>query len=110
VVEFLKEQGYQVLHQRWRAGRLGELDVVAVSACGGYLVGVEVKTRRPQSIETGLYPDSAKLIRLSRVMEAFLLSTEGQPHAGRQPRIDWALVILQPKGEHELHYYENIVT
>jgi putative endonuclease len=42
---FLTQQGYTVLAQNWRAGRTGELDLVAHTADGGVLVFVEVKAR-----------------------------------------------------------------
>ncbi len=40
---WLAAQGYQIVYRNWRTGR-GEIDIVA--RAGGFLVVVEVKTRR----------------------------------------------------------------
>lgn len=41
--EYLEAQGYRVVARNWRAGRLGELDLVARD--GDCIVAIEVKTR-----------------------------------------------------------------
>jgi putative endonuclease len=41
--QWLEAKGYTILHRNWRHGR-GEIDIVARE--GGFLVVVEVKTRR----------------------------------------------------------------
>ena len=41
--QFLEQSGYRILDRNWRAGRLGELDLVATQC--DVIVAVEVKTR-----------------------------------------------------------------
>lgn len=45
---------YQILHQNWRAGRLGEIDLIALTP-SKILAFIEVKTRRGKTaIETAM--------------------------------------------------------
>jgi putative endonuclease len=41
--EFLKENGYTILTQNYRVGRLGEIDIISLES--EYLCFIEVKTR-----------------------------------------------------------------
>lgn len=49
-VSFLLEKGYQVLERNWRAGRDGEIDIIAHD--GMVLVFAEVKCRRSEKFGT----------------------------------------------------------
>ena len=68
---YLIGKGYRIVCVSWRAGRLGEIDLVVRRR--GVLAFVEVKTRRPGSSvppEDAVGP--AKRRRLIRLAEAFL--------------------------------------
>ena len=64
---FLEKKGFQILHQNWKAGRGGELDIVGLHQA--YLVFVEVKTRHeptflPAELTIGL-KQQKKLIQMA---------------------------------------------
>ncbi|MFM7390455.1 MAG: YraN family protein [Vampirovibrionales bacterium] len=106
----LVNQGYTVLARRWRAGKLGELDRVLLSPCLRYVVGLEVKTRRPTSASTGVEVPASKVERLQRCLLA-LMQTLPSTHptlAGLQPRCDWMLVTLPHGGLPQYQHFENI--
>ena len=68
---YLAARGYRLVHRSWRAGRLGEIDLVVRR--GGVLAFVEVKTRRGSSHgspEEAIGP--AKRRRIVRLAEAYL--------------------------------------
>jgi putative endonuclease len=85
---YLRAKGYRVLKRGWRAGRLGEIDLIAERR--GTLVFIEVKTRSSRrfgAAEESLTP--AKCRRLVRLVEAFLGSLpEQSPLRAMSPRID----------------------
>jgi putative endonuclease len=85
---YLRAKGYRVLRRGWRAGRLGEIDLIAERR--GMLVFVEVKTRSSRRFgapEESLTPDKCR--RLVRLVEAFLGSLPQQsPLRAMPPRID----------------------
>jgi len=85
---YLRAKGYRVLRRGWRAGRLGEIDLIAERR--GVLVFVEVKTRSSRRFgtpEESLTP--AKCRRLVRLVDAFLAALpDRSPLRGMSPRID----------------------
>lgn len=94
--EHLQAHGYVIRERNWRVPRLGELDIVAEE--GGYLVYVEVRTRRGG--EYGTPEDSitpAKKLRLVQLAMSYR-----QAHAGDalplDERIDIVAVELTPAG------------
>ena len=93
---YLRAKGYRVLRHGWRAGRLGEIDLIAERR--GVLVFVEVKTRSSRRFgapEESLTP--AKCRRLVRLVEAFVASLpEGSPLRRMPPRID--VVAVERRG------------
>jgi putative endonuclease len=93
---YLRTKGYRVLGRGWRAGRLGEIDLIV--ARRGVLVFVEVKTRSSRRFgapEESLTP--AKCRRLVRLVEAFRASLpERSPLRAMSPRID---VVAVERGE-----------
>ncbi len=84
-----------VLARNWRAGRTGEIDIVARD--GDTLVVCEVKTRRAGTFQHPMAAiTSAKAGRLRRLAERWL-----QEHAGAPPggvRIDLVGVLLPQRG------------
>ncbi|WP_369215866.1 YraN family protein [Streptomyces flavofungini] len=96
----LVESGMTVLERNWRAGRSGEIDIVAVD--GEALVVCEVKTRRAGLIGSALFehpmaavgPDKAE--RLRRLAERWIEERGGPPPGG--VRIDLVGVLLPRRG------------
>jgi len=69
---YLEQQGYRCLAQNWRAGRLGELDLVMRSP-ENILVFVEVKTRRGNAFGSPLEGVSARQqAQYARLAECFV--------------------------------------
>ncbi|MGC9503065.1 YraN family protein [Baaleninema sp.] len=79
VVRWLKQQGWQILHRRWRS-RWGEIDIIAKfpatppTAKTSQLIFVEVKTRRRGNWDANglLSITSQKRKKLWRTAEQFL--------------------------------------
>ncbi|MFE7030204.1 YraN family protein [Streptomyces sp. NPDC057621] len=91
----LAEAGMTVLQRNWRAGRAGEIDIVARD--GDALVVCEVKTRRAGPFE---HPMAAvtpvKARRLRGLAERWLQEHGGAPPGG--VRIDVVGVLLPDRG------------
>ncbi|MEU9185004.1 YraN family protein [Streptomyces sp. NPDC048484] len=91
----LVEAGMTILKRNWRAGRTGEIDIVAQD--GDALVVCEVKTRRTGSFE---HPMAAvtpvKAQRLRGLAERWLQEHGGAPPGG--VRIDVVGVVLPDRG------------
>ncbi|MFE0177349.1 YraN family protein [Streptomyces sp. NPDC059002] len=95
----LVESGMTVLERNWRAGRAGEIDIVAMD--GEALVVCEVKTRRAGL--AGLpfeHPMAsvgpAKVARLRRLAEHWIEERGGLPPGG--VRIDLVGVVVPRRG------------
>ncbi len=97
--EYLEERGYRLLERNWRAGRAGELDLVARD--GDCIVAVEVKTRSGLGYGHPLEAITAlKAGRLRRLLLHWVRESGQQAprlrvdavgitlRAGEQPRID----------------------
>lgn len=103
VAQWLQEQGWQIIAQRWRCQQ-GEIDLIAqqsdsTSAGLRLLTFVEVKTRNPRNWdEDGLLAISAsKQIRLWQAAQLFLAT---HPELDNFVyRFDVALVRYQPQGD-----------
>ena len=52
VAQYLKSKGYIIIKRNWRDSRFGELDIVAENR--EFIVFVEVKTRKKNSIVSGI--------------------------------------------------------
>lgn len=104
--ERLEKDGYQILDTNYRT-RLGELDIVALE--GGYLVGVEVRTKRGVLFGT---PEESILRRKSRRLGA-LITQYAQTHDGlpEDLRVDVVAVEMTPDGKLlRLDVIKNAVT
>lgn len=104
--ERLEKDGYRVLETNYRT-RMGELDLVALE--GGYLVGVEVRTKRGVLFGT---PEESVLRRKARRLAA-LVTLYGQTHPGlpEDLRVDFVAVEMTKDGELvRLDVIKNAVT
>ncbi|MEU7582918.1 YraN family protein [Streptomyces sp. NPDC041068] len=96
----LIESGMTVLERNWRAGRSGEIDIVALD--GEALVVCEVKTRRAAPVGASLFehPMAAvgrvKAERLRRLAERWIEARGGPPPGGI--RIDLVGVLIPRRG------------
>ncbi|CAM5701655.1 hypothetical protein SALBM135S_01032 [Streptomyces alboniger] len=96
----LVEAGMTVLERNWRAGRSGEIDIVALD--GEALVVCEVKTRRAGLVGSALFehpmaavgPEKAE--RLRRLAERWIEERGGPPPGG--VRIDLVGILIPRRG------------
>ena len=73
---YLAEAGYVILARNWRAGRAGELDIVAQK--GGTLVIVEVKTATGERFGNPVaWVTQRKQRQLARLTQMFLAEHDG---------------------------------
>ncbi|MBI3978503.1 MAG: YraN family protein, partial [Chloroflexi bacterium] len=93
VAEHLRRQGYEIVETNFRCS-IGEIDIVARR--GGWLVFVEVRTRRGGSFGTPEESITAAKARKLRDLAATYL--EAHPEAPLDWRIDVAAVELTPDG------------
>ncbi|MBI2886932.1 MAG: YraN family protein [Chloroflexi bacterium] len=94
--QHLERLGYQVLEANYRVPT-GELDLVALE--GGYLVFVEVRTRRGRAFGTPEESvDARKAQRLSALAEEF---AQRRPDLPRDMRIDLVAVEFTLRGKLE---------
>ena len=104
--EFLKSQGYRILHRQFR-GRFGELDLIALD--GQTIVFVEVKTR---SQTTAGHPSEAitlaKRTHMTRAALAFLKSRRWLTRRSRFDVISilWADSKIAPVIQHYQNAFE----
>lgn len=101
VCDWLKMHGYSIVQQNFCI-RGGEIDIIARNQA--YLVFVEVKTRRPNSMISGFEAiTKKKRVRLIRTAAAWW-----EKHACMlQPRFDAACVIMQGEKVFSIDYLEN---
>jgi putative endonuclease len=94
--EYLEKHGYVIRERNWRAPQLGELDIVAEE--GGYLVYVEVRTRRGRAY--GTPEDSITVAKKLRLVQLAMTYRQTHSDAGLplDERIDVVAVELTPAG------------
>ena len=100
VAQWLEEQGYQILHYRWRC-RWGEIDLIARQKSHPTLVFVEVKTRGNHSWDAqGLAAISfSKQKKISQTSALFI--AKNPQLADFYCRFDVALVCCQNQNSSE---------
>ena len=92
--DYLERLGWRIVARNWRAGRFGELDLVAED--GAALVFVEVRARRGLPGAAAETVTAAKQARLIRLAQHYLAAT-GEPES-RAWRIDVVAIDLGPDG------------
>lgn len=101
----LTEAGMTILERNWRAGRTGEIDIVAQD--GDTLVICEVKTRRAGSFEHPMAAITpAKAERLRRLAERWLQAHGSAPPGG--VRIDLVGIIVPDRGAPEAEHARGV--
>lgn len=86
---YLRKQGYRILCKNFYT-RYGEIDIVASK--GEYIVFVEVKTRKPDSLVTG--EEAVTAAKAGRLKAAAALYLE-KNQTELQPRFDYVGTLLQ---------------
>ncbi|PTM86242.1 putative endonuclease [Streptomyces sp. VMFN-G11Ma] len=100
----LTEAGMTVLERNWRAGRTGEIDIVARD--GDVLVVCEVKTRR-----AGCYDPMAAVTPVKAARLRGLAERWAQEHGGAPPggcRIDLIGILLPDRGAPEVEHARGV--
>ena len=101
VCDFLKQRGAEILCRNFTI-RGGEIDIIAQQ--GEYLLFVEVKTRRPDTLVSGAAAVDAKKQRfIIRAAEQYLLKNP----CDLQPRFDVAEVEYSDAFVRHIEYLEN---
>jgi putative endonuclease len=98
VAQWLKQQNYLILHQRWRC-RWGEIDLIAQEKKSSILAFVEVKTRSPRNWDNDgiLAINEQKQAKICQTAQLFFSE---YPHLAEFPcRFDVALVLYQKNYE-----------
>jgi putative endonuclease len=101
----LGEAGLRVLARNWRAGRSGEIDILAAE--GEALVVCEVKTRREGSFQSPMAAlTPAKAARLRLLAERWVAEHGGAPPGG--VRIDLIGVTLPERGAARVEHARGV--
>jgi len=105
-VEYLKSKGYFIIERNYRFHK-GEIDIVAKDKDEGYLVFVEVKSRK--SLEYG-EPEyaitAAKMKQLKRMAKYYLLDRHVKDS---DCRIDVITVLFTSENPPQINHYQNAV-
>lgn len=70
--DFLKKKRYKIIDKNWRAGRLGEVDIITIDTKTKELVFVEVKSRRTSTLHAKELITEKKKVKLTLVAKAYL--------------------------------------
>lgn len=105
VAGFLRKKGFTVVKQNYTC-KYGEIDIIAQTP--EYILFVEVKTRKKDSLVSGIEAvDGFKQNRILKTAQDFLSKTECE----LQPRFDVAEVTVFEKEDgttgYKLHYITN---
>ncbi len=105
VANYLRNKGFSVIKQNYIC-KYGEIDIIAQN--DEYILFVEVKTRKQNSLVSGIEAvDAFKQNRILKTAEDFLSKTECE----LQPRFDVAEVTVFEKQDgslgYKLHYITN---
>ena len=105
VANYLRNKGFSVIKQNYVC-KYGEIDIIAQN--NEYILFVEVKTRKQNSLVSGIESvDAFKQNRILKTAQDFLTKTECE----LQPRFDVAEVTVFEKQDgstgYKLHYITN---
>ena len=104
VAAFLRSKGYKIIKRNYQC-RFGEIDIIAQT--GEYIVFVEVKTRRANSMISGIEAvDYRKRQRIMLTAEDYL----SKDLCELQPRFDVAEVTVLKKADGTESYNLNYIT
>ncbi|MGN1319677.1 MAG: YraN family protein [Acutalibacteraceae bacterium] len=106
VADYLKSKGYIIIKRNWRDSRYGEIDIVAENHEN--IVFVEVKTRQPNALVSGIEAvDTKKQRRIKNASQMFMKRLR----TTLPPRLDVAEVTLlsenDGKFEFQINYIKN---
>ena len=98
---YLQKHGYVIVERNWHS-RYGEIDIIAES--GEYLLFVEVKTRKADSMVPGeLAVTKQKQQKLRLTAESYLLEYPTE----KQPRFDVAVLTVNNDKLLSFTYYKS---
>lgn len=108
--KWLKAEGHTILHRNWRAGRVGEVDLITLTP-DNHLAFIEVKTRRSRHLQDAMEIalaaiTPAKQHQLAQLAEIFLSENAGyQSHTCQLDAL--AVAYPTPDRPHEQLYDEH---
>lgn len=103
--EYLEKEGYRLLDRNYRAGRLGEIDIVAVQ--GEYLCFIEVKTRTGKLF--GLPCEAVDGRKQSTLRKLALAYMKHKGLEGRNVRFDIVEVTGDKRDGEFIHININLI-
>jgi len=103
---FLKSEGYIIIERNYRFHK-GEIDIVAKDMADGYLVFVEVKSRKSLEFGEPEYAITPAKIRQLRSMAKYYLLDRHIKDS--DCRIDVITVLLTPDNPPLINHYKNAV-
>lgn len=101
---FLRQKGFQVLHQNYRIGHL-ELDLVCQSPDGQFLVFVEVKTR--QNLQFGHPAEALHAVKRDRLIRAAALYLDQKKMEEVKCRFDVVSIVMQQGEAIQIEHFED---
>ena len=103
VANFLRKKGFQIVKRNFQS-KYGEIDIIAEDE--KYILFVEVKTRKENSLVSGIEAvDAFKQRRITLTANDYIVKTECQ----KQPRFDIAEVTVFEKENGDIGYRLNYV-
>ena len=104
----LNKKGYKILKRNFHFGRVGEIDIIAADPADGFLVFVEVKSRK--NLEFGdpvLAITKNKMMQLKKVAAGYLYVNN---ITEIDCRFDVITVLKREKRSPEIKHYVNAFT
>jgi len=103
-VDYLKAKGYEIIERNYRFGK-GEIDIIVKDPENGFLVFVEVKTKKNLEYGDPVYSVTKnKIKQLKKMAELYLYDKE---IAEVDCRFDVVAVLLQADRKPVVDHYEN---
>lgn len=103
-VEFLKGKGFEILERNYRYGK-GEIDIIANDPAKGFLVFVEVKSRKNLEFGEPEYAITLKKIKqIKKIAELYLYEKNIKE---ADCRFDVVAILFGQSAKPLINYYEN---